>query len=312
MERKELKTAVVCGGISTEREISLNSGKAVYEALKEYGYKDVTLFDLTKDNLSKLLSGGFEVAFLVLHGYGGEDGCIQGALELSGIPYTGPGVEASAVCMNKILTKRLIKAANLPTADFEVVHKNDYNENTENSLVEKLGLPMVLKAPRQGSSIGVVIVKTKEEMQSAVKEIFTYDSELLAEKFIDGTETTLPVIGNDTPQILPDIEITSEREFYDYKAKYTNGLCHHIIPARIDDVSREDMKKIGEKVYRTLGCRGISRIDFIIDKQGNPMVMEVNTIPGMTEMSLVPDSARYAGMTFGELCDKLIGYALEK
>lgn len=312
MDRKNLRVVVVYGGISTEREISLASGSAVCEALKSFGYRDVTLFDLREDNISELLKEKYDVAYLALHGRGGEDGCIQGALELAGIPYTGPGVEASAVCMNKILTKRVLKEAGLPTADFEVISKANYNEEARSRLVKKIGLPMVMKSPCQGSSIGVVIVKSESEADSAAEEIFKYGNELLAEKFVSGTEATLPVIGNDSPIPLPDVEITSEREFYDYTAKYTSGLCHHIIPTRVDKSVREKMAKIGVEAYRAAGCRGISRIDFIIDEHNNPVIIEINTIPGMTQMSLVPDSARYAGIGFGELVDKIIGYALEE
>lgn len=312
MDRKNLRVVVVYGGISTEREISLASGSAVCEALKSFGYRDVTLFDLREDNISELLKEKYDVAYLALHGRGGEDGCIQGALELAGIPYTGPGVEASAVCMNKILTKRVLKEAGLPTADFEVISKANYNEEARCRLVKKIGLPMVMKSPCQGSSIGVVIVKSESEADSAAEEIFKYGNELLAEKFVSGTEATLPVIGNDSPIPLPDVEITSEREFYDYTAKYTSGLCHHIIPTRVDKSVREKMAKIGVEAYRAAGCRGISRIDFIIDEHNNPVIIEINTIPGMTRMSLVPDSARYAGIGFGELVDKIIGYALEE
>ena len=312
MKRKQLRVAVVCGGVSTEREISLKSGEAIYNALREYGYENITLFDLKADNLHELLAMDIDVAFLALHGMGGEDGCIQGALRLAGIPFTGPNVEASAVCMNKILTKFVLKENDLPTAEFRIINREDYGEASKKRIADEIGFPMVVKSPCQGSSIGVVIVKSQDEMDNAAKEIFKYGNRMLAEQFIDGTELTLPIIGNDELTVLPDIEITSEREFYDYKAKYTNGLCHHIIPSRISDDVRSKVREIGEKAYRTLGCRGISRIDFIADKEGNPYIIEVNTIPGMTAMSLVPDSARYYGMSFGELADKIVGFALEK
>lgn len=308
-----LRIMVVYGGVSTEREVSLRSGMAVYEALLRYGFRNVTLFDLKADNIEQLLAQKPDVCFLALHGKGGEDGSIQGLLELAQIPYTGPGVAASAVCMNKILTKQILEAAGLPTAKFAVVHKEDCVNVAQvtQMLVEKIGLPMVLKSPCQGSSIGVIIVKNKEQMPEAIREIFSLGDQLLAEQFLRGTEITLPILGNEELTVLPDIEITSEREFYDFTAKYTSGLCHHIIPARISEEDRQKASQIGQKAYKILGCCGLSRIDFIIDEKEGPMVIEVNTLPGMTEMSLFPDSARSIGISFEELTARIVALGLE-
>ena len=305
--------AVVCGGTSTEREVSLKSGMAVYEALVGHGFKNVLLFDLKQNNIQQLLQEKPDICFLALHGKGGEDGCIQGLLELANIPYTGPGVEASAVCMNKILTKQVLEAAGLPTAKFTVMYRQDCEDidSAAEMLVEKIGLPMVMKSPCQGSSIGVIMVKQAGEMPDAIREIFSLGDQLLAEQFLRGTEITLPILGNEELTVLPDIEITSEREFYDFTAKYTNGLCHHIIPARISEEDREKVRQIGQKAYKVLGCRGLSRIDFIIDENQGPMVIEVNTLPGMTEMSLFPDSARVAGIPFGALAERILKLAWE-
>ncbi len=309
----ELKVIVVCGGISTEREVSLRSGAAVFEALVGYGYKNVELFDLTKDNLSSLIAKKPDIAFLALHGKGGEDGCIQGALSLAGIAYTGPGVEASAVCMNKILTKEVLRAHRLPTPKSLTLHRDECVDKTgvTERLLREIGLPMVLKSPCQGSSIGVVIVRDEQRIADAMAEIFSYGDLLLVEEFLDGVELTLPIFGNSELVVLPDIEITSENEFYDYEAKYTKGLCHHIIPARISDETREAVRDVGTRAYRALGCRGLSRIDFIVDSKKGPHIIEVNTIPGMTEMSLFPDAAREAGISFGELLSRLIELGLE-
>lgn len=303
------KIMVVCGGVSTEREVSLRSGKAVYEGLQRYGYQNIELFDLKQDNMGDILKAKPDIVYLALHGKGGEDGCIQGMLELAGIPYTGPGVASSAVCMNKILTKQVISASGLPTGKFVVLYKRDCSDykKVAKQLINEIGLPMVLKSPCQGSSIGVVIVKEENLMVDAIKEIFTYGDDLMAEEFLKGVEITLPILGNEELTILPDIEITSEREFYDFTAKYTSGLCHHIVPARISDKDRKLVREIGEKAYRVLNCCGLSRIDFIIDEKKGPMLIEVNTLPGMTEMSLFPDSARAAGITF----DKLVSQVLE-
>lgn len=309
---KDLKILVICGGLSTEREVSLRSGKAIYEALLRKGYSNVELFDLKRDNISEILGKKPDIAFLGLHGKGGEDGSIQGFLELAGIPYTGPGVATSAVCMDKILTKRVLANAGLPTAKFEVYRKEECSDITMvvDELIDKLGLPMVLKSPCQGSSIGVVLVKEREAMLAAIEEVFKYGDYLLAEQFVDGPELTLPIMGNDELTVLPVIEITSEREFYDYTAKYTNGLCHHIIPANIDKRTEEEVIEIGKKAYKVLDCKCLSRIDFIVDKKDGPMIIEVNTLPGMTDMSLFPDAARYIGIAYDDLVEMFLQYGL--
>ena len=309
---KNIKVVVVCGGVSTEREVSLRSGKAVHGALLRKGYINSQLFDLTQDNIGELLAIKPDIAFLALHGKGGEDGCIQGMLELAGIPYTGPGVCTSAVCMNKIVTKQVLVNAGLPTAKFSVYRKDECQDMTQviDNLVEKIGLPMVLKSPCQGSSIGVVIVKERDEMLDAIDEVFKYGNHLLAEEFVDGTEITLPIMGNEELVVLPVIEITSEREFYDYTAKYTSGLCHHIIPACIDQRVERKVIEIGKKAYQELNCCGLSRIDFIVDRVKGPMIIEVNTLPGMTDMSLFPDAARYVGISYEDLVEKILEYGL--
>lgn len=309
---KNLRILVVCGGVSTEREISLRSGKAIYDALLRKGYSKAELFDLTKDNMDQIISKKPDIVFLGLHGKGGEDGCIQGLLELANIPYTGPGVAASAVCMDKILTKRVLDNAGLPTAPFVVYRQEECTNYDEVAaeLIGQLGLPMVLKSPCQGSSIGVVIVKDKEAMKPAIEEVFKYGDQLLAEKFVNGTEITLPIMGNDDLTVLPVIEITSEREFYDYTAKYTSGLCHHIIPACIDSKTEQQVVEIGKKAYKILNCCGLSRVDFIVDRELGPMIIEVNTLPGMTDMSLFPDAARYVGISYEDLVERILEYGL--
>ena len=196
--KKDMNVIVVCGGVSTEREVSLRSGMAVYNALLRKGYENAKLFDLKQDNIGELLQIRPDIVFLALHGKGGEDGCIQGMLELASIPYTGPGVCASAVCMNKIVTKQILDNAGLPTAKFAAYRKEECLNINEvvNQLIEKIGLPMVLKSPCQGSSIGVVMVKNKESVQDAIEEVFKYGDHLLAEEFVNGTEITLPIMAN--------------------------------------------------------------------------------------------------------------------
>lgn len=311
---KDKKIMVVYGGYSTERDVSLRSGEAVFNGLRKAGFQNIELFDLKRDNMGEIISKSPDIVYLALHGQGGEDGCIQGMLELAKIPYTGPGVAASAICMNKILTKQVLASYDIPTARFVVKRREECGDiiAVTRELVDKIGLPMVLKSPCQGSSIGVVIVRKEEDIEAGIIEVFRYGEQLLAEEFLSGVEITLPILGNDVLTVLPDIEITSEREFYDYKAKYTTGLCQHIIPARISEEDREKVKAIGSRAYRVLGCLGISRIDFIVDRNKGPMVIEVNTLPGMTEMSLFPDSAKAAGISFDELVSKILFLGLNR
>lgn len=308
---KNIKLLVVCGGTSSEREVSLRSGNSIFAAFKRLGYANAELFDLTDSNITGLLEKKPDAVFLGLHGKGGEDGCIQGLLELARIPYTGPGVAASALCMNKILTKRVLENAGIPTAKFKVFKRSDTSpEKIQDEVLATIGLPAVFKSPCEGSSIGVVIVRDEKDILSAVEEVFSHGDELMVEEFIAGTEVTLPILGNSEARPLPIIEITSERDFYDFKAKYTSGLCHHIIPARISAEDAEKTIEYGLKAYRTLGCRGLSRIDFIIGEKG-PVLIEVNTLPGMTDMSLFPDAARNAGISFDSLVEQILEYGLE-
>ncbi|QGT99309.1 D-alanine--D-alanine ligase [Candidatus Syntrophocurvum alkaliphilum] len=309
---KSLKVVVLMGGRSEEREVSLRSGKAVYEALLSKGYDAVAL-DIKDTNIFKLQEIKPDVAFIVLHGKFGEDGTVQGMLELLDIPYTGSGVASSAICIDKVISKKLYVYEKIPTADFMILNIKDFdNKDTiVSKITNTLGLPVVVKAATQGSSIGTSIVKSEDEIIKALESSFMLDKQVLVEKFIEGVEVTAAVIGNENPTVLPIIEITSENEFFDFESKYTPGMCDHIIPARIDEATEEKIKDITEKVYTSLNCRGCSRVDFMIDKQGNPYVLEINTIPGMTEMSLLPDAGRAAGLEFEDLVEKLLKLALE-
>ncbi len=313
MDLKDLRITVIYGGVSSEREVSLRSGKAVYGALTRGGFRNVTLFDLTGESIGELAKLDTDIAYLALHGKGGEDGCVQGMLELLGIPYTGSGVEASACCMDKIRTKELLLYAGLPTPKFIKLTEAECCDRgaTAEMLVKKLGLPLVLKSPCEGSSIGVYIAKSVTEAEEFIGEIFKYGDMLLCEEFADGIELTLPILGNENARALPIIEITSENEFYDFESKYTEGMCRHIIPARISEKDAEAIAEIGKRAYGALGCRGLSRIDFIIDKKKGPMIIEINTLPGMTDMSLFPDSARHAGISFEELVAEVVRYAAQ-
>ncbi len=305
---KNLNILVVCGGISSEREVSLRSGQAIHSALLRKGYANAELYDLKRDNMNGILKKHPDIVFLGLHGRGGEDGTIQGMLEFAGIPYTGPGVSASAVCMDKILTKRILVSEGLPTPHFTVKHKNAQQSIAviAQELLSEMSLPMVLKSPCQGSSFGTNIVRDASQMEAAIEDVFHYGDDLLAEDFVDGVEITMPILGNEELTVLPLIEISYEREFNDYTAKYTSGMHQHIIPACIDKTTERNILDIGQRAYKVLGCCGLSRVDFIVDRFKGPMVIEVNTLPGMTDMSLFPDAARYIGLSYDDLVEKIL------
>jgi D-alanine-D-alanine ligase len=303
---------VLMGGYSQEREVSLRSGAAVFNALKNLGY-NTTVLDLKGITIQYIADYKPDLVFIALHGKDGEDGTVQGLLEIMGIPYTGSGVASSAIGINKVLTKKMLLYEGIPTAAFTILKKNQLTspERELQSLLENIGLPMVIKAATQGSSIGTYIVRQESDVLKTIEAAFEYDSEVLVEKFIDGIELTSTVIGNDLTQVLPLIEITSVNEFYDYESKYTPGMCNHIIPARVSEEIHQTVSNLSERVYHALGCRGYARVDFIVDHDGNPFVLEINTIPGMTEMSLVPDAARAAGISFDELVEKIVRLGLE-
>lgn len=301
------------GGLSEERKVSLNSGQGVYQALLEKGYDAVTL-DLNRGNLGVISDIAPDVVFIALHGLFGEDGTVQGYLDLLGIPYTGSGVAASAICMNKIITKKLLIYEGFPTADFIVLQRSSFSRDNLvlGSLINKFGLPMVVKAATQGSSIGTYIVKDEAMLLDSIEKAFEFDHEVLVEKFIDGDLLTVAVLGNNNPRVLPIIEIVSSNDFYDYESKYTPGMCEHIIPARINPELGQRIETIAADCYKAMGCRGTARIDFMVDKAGNPYILEVNTIPGLTGMSLVPDAAKAVGISYADLIDTLVNLALEK
>lgn len=307
------KVLVLMGGTSEEREVSLRSGLAVAEALREKGYQAESL-DFNPKVLGDIEKIKPDVVFIALHGKNGEDGTVQGYLELLGIPYTGSGVAASAISMDKILAKKILCYEGLPTAEFEIIHKSSFNrENSAAaSLIERFGLPVVVKPPTQGSSVGTSIVRKEADILPAIEKALAFGDEVLIERFIAGTELTVAIIGNNEPLVLPIIEITAQNEYYDYESKYTPGMSTHIIPARISDEARELIAGIAKKAYQALKCRGFSRIDFILDRNGNPYILENNTIPGMTATSLIPDAARAAGISFPELVDKIVKMAEEK
>lgn len=310
---KKTKVLVLMGGKSSEREVSLSSGKCVAKALREADF-DVSELDLSGENLSEIGRIRPDVAFIALHGKGGEDGAVQGVLEWLGIPYTGPGLTASAVCMDKILTKKLLTLSGVATPRFlelGYLEEKDLKEAAKRT-VDTLGLPAVFKASRQGSSIGVSIVRRREDAEQALRELTPLGDPILAEEFLSGKELSVPVLGNDEPEILPIIEITSDGAFYDYHSKYTPGKSRHIIPASILPEQTEKARALAKQAYLATGCRGYARVDLLLDQKGDPQVLEVNTAPGMTDTSLFPDAARAAGMDFPALVTRIVRLALEE
>ena len=307
-----LRVAVLAGGISSERAISLDSGKAVVKALQSAGFNRVDLLDpVNQSTFQVLCEHQYDVCFLALHGLGGEDGSIQGLLEWLKIPYTGSGVTASACAADKDISKLLYARAGIPVAP-GVVLKKDQEYNIE-QIISIVGSSCFVKPAVNGSSYGVTPVNNPQQLPHAIEEAFKFDNKILIEKSIKGTEVTVGVIGNNNPQALPIIEIIpgDGAEFYDLQVKYDDPAKHHICPARLSKHNYELTQHLACAAHCALGCSGMSRSDFIISNDG-PVILETNTIPGMTETSLFPDAGRHAGMTFSEECTRLIELAFDR
>jgi D-alanine-D-alanine ligase len=305
-----VKVAVLRGGRSAEREVSLKSGAQVENALRKRGH-DVTGVDVDLDTWDVLRDGAYECVFNALHGRLGEDGTVQGMLELLGLPYTGSGVLASALCMDKARANAMMSAAGLDIPSFEEVEITD---GVAGDLVERLvttyGLPLVVKPVREGSTIGLTIAKDVDQAASGLVLAARYDRRVLVQQFAAGVEITVGVLATPEIQVLPTLEIVSDNPVYDYDAKYTAGKSHHIIPARISEVAQHTSSESARRAFVELGCAGMARVDIIVDADGTPWVLEVNTVPGLTELSLLPDAARAAGIAFDELCQRLVDHAV--
>lgn len=307
---KKLRIALLSGGISAERDVSLNSGQQVYEALDKSRY-DIVRYD-PKTDLPDLVANAahIDAALVILHGPYGEDGTIQGLLDLLGIPYQGAGVLGSAVAMNKLVAKRLYEQAGLQIPPYCVVRRGPVPEL--GGCVQHLGLPIVVKPVAGGSSIGMTIAGSEEELRDAIVEAFSHDPLVLLEKYLAGTEVTGGVLGNEDPVALPLIEIVpgEGHAFFNYKAKYTAGETEEICPARISDALTDKAQACAIQAHEALFCRGYSRTDMIL-QQDDIYVLETNTIPGMTATSLFPQAAAKAGLDFARLLDRLIELSLE-
>lgn len=309
IDRAAMRVAVLEGGISDERDISFDSGHAVARALGEAGYGVIDELDPNEDDfLERLAGGAYDVAFIALHGRGGEDGMIQSILEYLGIPYTGSGVIASASAADKTVSKALYARADIPIAR-DVVLRDDDNVCIAD-IVDAVGSECFVKPAVNGSSFGVTLVHHESELPDALELVFEHDTKALIEERLVGTEITVGVFGF-PPQALPIVEILPQEnsEFYGLDVKYIDPSLVHRIPAQISKEDYERAQELAVRAHEALGCVGFSRSDFIVTKHG-PVILETNTIPGMTETSLFPDEARHAGISFPEVCDELIHIAL--
>ena len=295
------KVAVLLGGKSAEREVSLKSGGMVLAALRKKGV-DAHPFDPKDKDLQDLLRERFARVFIALHGRFGEDGTVQGVLEWLGIPYTGSGVLASALAMDKVRTKRLWLAEGLPTAPYEVLSK----DTNLKAVAKRLGTPLFVKPASEGSSVGMTKVKKAAELDEAYALAVNYDPVVIAEKFIDGAELTVAILGE---RVLPIIRIETPREFYDYEAKYIADDTRYLIPCGVSKVKEDQLQGLALRAFLALGCRGWGRVDLMLDRRGRPYLLEVNTSPGMTDHSLVPMAARAVGISYEDLCIKVLELA---
>ncbi|MDD3375727.1 MAG: D-alanine--D-alanine ligase [Candidatus Omnitrophica bacterium] len=302
------RIGVLMGGCSSERNISIKSGTAVAKALKEGGC-DVVLIDIHSEDrikvVERLIREKIDIAFIALHGRFGEDGKIQEILESLDIPYTGSGPKANSLAINKILTYQILEEHGVlvpPHVAFSS-QADDYLE----IITEKFnGCPVVVKPCSEGSSIGISIITNYNNLNDAVKRAFCYDSEVIVEQYIPGKEFTAGILG---AQALPVVEIRPKNDFFDFSAKYESGTTDYIVPAEIDSVLSEEIKDIAQKVHYALGCSDLSRVDFILDKNNKPYVLELNTIPGMTATSLLPKAALASGIDFIQLCLTIVNFS---
>jgi D-alanine-D-alanine ligase len=304
------KVAVLLGGKSAEREISLLSGGGVLKALQSKGV-DAHAFDPAERDLSELKKEGFQRCFIALHGRFGEDGTVQGALELLGIPYTGSGVMASAISIDKVMTKRVWLAEGVPTPRYTLLRRGAYQREQVLKIPDDLGLPLIVKPAREGSSIGVAKVQGYSEMQDAVDAAAALDADVLCEQFIAGDEVTCPILGTgEGARALPVIRIVAPEGNYDYQNKYFTDDTKYLVPCGLPPGEEAAIQELVVKAYRVLGCRGWGRIDVMIDgRTRKPSLLEINTSPGMTGHSLVPMSARAAGISYEDLCLLLLADA---
>ncbi len=307
------KIAVLMGGHSLERDISFQSGKRVVLALKRLGYRVISL-DVDEHIVRSLRKEKVDACFIALHGKFGEDGTIQELLEIMDIRYTGAGVLASMIGMDKALSKAIFRRDDIPTPKFFTLSTGALKEmgasNVLKDVTSQIGLPLVVKPSSQGSALGIKFVNKEQELPSAILGALSYDDKVILEKYIKGTEVSVSVLGIGRPHALPPVEIVPKKDYFDFEAMYTMGQTEYYVPARLPDEKIKEVQKLSKKVFKSLHCRAFARVDFIIGQDNIPYVIELNTIPGLTETSLFPMAAAEAGMSFEELIDKIITFTL--
>ena len=308
-----VRIGVLMGGRSSERDISLKTGRAVYQALIRRGY-DAVAIDITDRLPRDLEDQKVAIAFLSLHGPGGEDGAVQGFLETMGIPYTGSGIRASAVGMHKAATKMLLAAHGIPLPTGTVVRECDRPSLAKVLRQTKLRLPIVVKPVSQGSTIGVTIIRHSRQWKEALTLAHRYDPEAMVESYIPGHEATVSILGTaaEGPKVLPAIEIVASDGFYDFAAKYQKGRTRYLCPAPLPPKVVHHISELARRAYEVLGCEGAARVDFRITPRGRPYVLEINTVPGMTETSLLPMAAAQVGIAYDDLVEQILQSALDR
>lgn len=300
---KNTKIGVLCGGLSSEREVSLRSGKNCLAALKRLGYENSEIIDVGRNIANVLQEKQIEIAYLALHGKYGEDGCIQGLLEILGIPYTGSGVKASSISMDKEFTKRILKTQGLPVIPSEVV--NSFADLTGKDI--KLNYPLMIKPVAEGSSIGMKKVNNSGELEEAVKDAEKYNSGVMLEEYLDGKSITVGVLDKDGKTIAtPILEFRTKTEWYDFEAKYTEGMTEFILPAEINAKLTKEIQDLSIKAHIAVEARGMSRVDFVVTKDEKPFILEINTIPGMTDLSDLPAQSKAMGISYDELVNIIL------
>lgn len=301
-EVKQETLAVLYGGDSAERDVSLKSGKAIAQGLEQAGFK-VKLIDTKDVSLTTLVSQSIKHVFIALHGRGGEDGCLQGALESLDINYTGSNVLGSALSMDKVRSKQIFKACGIPTADFAVVTKADFCELDIDQMLNELGGKVMVKPAHEGSSIGMAMADSPAKLHNALVEAFGFDGDVLVEAWINGPEFTVAILGDEA---LPAIHMETPREFYDYEAKYQSTSTQYHCPCGLSEKEEAHIQALSLKAFKATGASGWGRVDLMQDNEGHWQLLEVNTVPGMTETSLVPKAAKVQGLSFSELVERIV------